>query len=107
MLITFTCNAHGDITMFGNVAEQLIKMMGHSGTIPSAISAEDVPAVLERLQQAIDSHREILSEDFQRDESDDEEEEKVRVSLANRAFPLIEMLKAAAAEECPVMWHQG
>lgn len=107
MLVTFTSKAHGDITMFGNVAEQLIKMMGHSGTIPSAIQAEDVPAVLERLKQAIASHREILPDDPQRENNDSNEEEKIQVSLANRAFPLIEMLTAAVEENCNVMWYKN
>ena len=42
MLVTFSSPAYADITMFGDVAVRLIKMMGHSGTIPSALLAEDV-----------------------------------------------------------------
>jgi hypothetical protein len=41
MLVTFTTEAYADITMFGDVAVALLKMMGHSGTVPSAIRAED------------------------------------------------------------------
>ena len=49
MLVTFSCPVYADITMFGDVAVRLLKMMGHSGTVPSAIVAADVPAALERL----------------------------------------------------------
>ena len=46
MLVTFTTDAYADITMFGDVALALLKMMGHSGTVPSAIqAAEDEPQV--------------------------------------------------------------
>lgn len=105
MLVTFTSNAHGDITMFGEVAERLLSMMGHSGTIPSAIFAKDIPEVLERLQSAIETEpaaplKEPVNED-------DEKQVEPQVSIANRAFPLIEMLKAAAAEDCNVMWREG
>lgn len=49
MSVTFTTRAYADITMFGDVALTLLKMMGHSGTVPSAILAADVPAALSRL----------------------------------------------------------
>jgi len=33
MLVTFTTDAYADITMFGDVALTLLKMMGHSKTV--------------------------------------------------------------------------
>jgi len=101
MLVTFSCNAYNDITMFGDVAKHLLKMMGHSGTIPSAIYAEDVPAVLERLKKAVETEQFKPVEDSS---SDDDEMDELRVDIATRAFPLIEMLTAAAEENCNVMW---
>ncbi len=55
MLVTFTTKAYADITMFGDVAVSLLKMMGHSGTVPGAILAADVPAALGRLTAAINA----------------------------------------------------
>ncbi len=52
MLVTFFCPAYANITMFGDVAVRLLKMMGHSGTVPSALLAENVPAALGRLEAA-------------------------------------------------------
>jgi uncharacterized protein DUF1840 len=104
MLVTFTSNAHGDIMMFGDVAERLLELMGHSGTIPSAIAAKDVPAVLERLKKAVESEPDVPNED---DSSDDDEKVSQHVSLFNRAFPLIEMLTATAEAECSVMWRKN
>ena len=43
MLVTFTCKAYADITMFGNVAASLLRLMGHSGTVPGALLAHEVP----------------------------------------------------------------
>ena len=57
MLVTFTTKAYADITMFGDVALSMLKMMGHSGTVPSAIRAADVPAALSRLKAAIDAEK--------------------------------------------------
>lgn len=101
MLVTFHSKSHADITMFGDVAKKLLQMMGHSGTIPSAISADDIPAALERLKGAIAAAapESPPDEDFEGDPIDRP------VSIAQRAFPLIEMLEAAIAEGHPVMWE--
>ena len=57
MLITFSTKAYADITMFGDVALHLIHLMGHSGSVPGAILAEDVPAALEKLKAALAARR--------------------------------------------------
>ncbi|MCP3870205.1 MAG: DUF1840 domain-containing protein [Gammaproteobacteria bacterium] len=97
MLVTFTCPAYADITMFGDIAVQLIRMMGHSGTVPSALSAEDVPSALEHLQAAVAMSTQSAVPEV------DEEGEPV-VSLSHRALPLIQLLKAAVRDGCHVMW---
>jgi hypothetical protein len=103
MLVTFTCPAYADITMFGDVAVRLIKMMGHSGTVPSALLAADVPAALARLEVAVEAEREMPEPE----KSVKDDDEEPAVSLPHRALPLIELLKAAAKAECNVMWDSN
>ena len=55
MLVTFRSKASADVVMFGDVAVRLIKLMGHSGVVPSAIFAEDVGAALCHLKQAVEA----------------------------------------------------
>jgi uncharacterized protein DUF1840 len=102
MLVTFKSGAHGEFSMFAEFAEDLLKMMGHSGTIPSALSAKDVPEALKSLKKAIEYEPGILDEETP---SDDEEEPDV--SLSGRAFPLVEMLTAAAEDGSTVMWYKN
>lgn len=97
MLVTFTTDAYADITMFGDVAQAMLKMMGHSGTVPSAILAADVPAALSRLTAGVEAAKAAPP-------VDDEDEDEPQVSLSNRALPLINLLTAAAQEGCDVMW---
>ena len=104
MLVTFTCEAYAHITMFGDVAQHLLTMMGHSGTVPGAILAEDVPAALDRLKRAIETEKAVPIPDLSRNNQDDDSNEKA-VSLRHRALPLIELLAAAAKENCNVMWN--
>jgi len=100
MLVTFSCPAYADITMFGEVAVKLLKMMGHSGEVPSAFLAEEVPAVLERLEAALKTDIQVNPSEA----SNENEDEDQKVPLSHRALPLIELLKASAKEECNVMW---
>ena len=106
MLITFSCPAYANITMFGDVAVQLIKLMGHSGTVPGALLAEDVPVALSRLAAAIEAG-EQLPEPRESGESGESEDEESAVSLPHRALPLIDLLKAAAKANCNVMWDSN
>ncbi|HCZ9680190.1 TPA: DUF1840 domain-containing protein [Vibrio parahaemolyticus] len=105
MLITFRCRSYANVTMFGDIALEMIKMMGHSGTVPGSISAQDVPDALSKLTSAL-SAKNAAKENLPTDVDVDEEEEQVEpeVSLGRRAFPLIELLKSAIKEECEVMW---
>jgi hypothetical protein len=105
MLVKFSCPACPDITMFGDVAIRLLRMMGHSGTVPSALLAEDVPAALERLQAAVAAAGGEASP--APGESTEAEDEDPPVSLRHRALPLIELLQTAAKEECNVMWDSN
>jgi len=97
MLVTFTTPVYADITMFGDVAIAMLKMMGHSGTVPSAIRAEDVPETLRQLKAAVEAGN-TLPPHVGKDT-----DEPV-VSTAHRALPLIDLLTAAAKDGCGVMW---
>jgi len=104
MLVTFKTKAHASITMFGDVAKTLIHLMGHSGTIPSAILAADVPAALERLRSGVTAHPGATLDPEPATESRDHGDE-VHVSLAHRALPLIQLLEDAAAQGEDVIWE--
>lgn len=105
MLVTFRTKAYADITMFGDVAKQLLELMGHSGTVPSAIKAEDVPAALARLEAAIAQRRAAdAAKAADEDRATDGYDGPRRVTLAQRAVPLLELLRMAAAKKHDVMW---
>jgi hypothetical protein len=105
MLVKFHTQSFADITMFGDVAIKLLHMMGHSGTVPSALSADDVAPALKQLTEALAGHKaanpddESIGDDFQGDPIERP------VGLAQRAFPLVELLTAAAAAGQNVMWE--
>lgn len=104
MLVTFKTSAHGNITMFGGVATDLLKMMGQSGNVPGALMAEDVPAALQQLQSELSNKPE---EDAPPAPLDDEDDAPTPVALGVRAKPLIDLFEAAIASNESVMWESN
>ena len=103
MLVTFKTEAYADITMFGDIALAMLKMMGHSATVPGAILAEDVPEALRRLTAAIKAQAINVQKNAPLIEDNDADEPQV--TLSTRAFPLINLLTAAAKDNAYVMWE--
>lgn len=101
MLVTFKSDHYANIILFGDVAKLLLKIMGHSGAIPGALRAEDVPAALHKLSHAVA----IESPPPTQTSTDDDEETEQYISLRHRALPLIELLESAKNNQSNVMWE--
>lgn len=99
MLVRFRSNA-GDVTMFGKDALPLIRMMGHSGTVPSAILARNLPDALRNLKQG------VATAPPPPETTADDPDEEPPVPLAKRAFPLIELLERCIQDNCDLLWEQ-
>jgi hypothetical protein len=96
MLVRFKSTDTESITMFGDVALQLLRMLGHSGTIPSAIAAKDIPNAVRNLREQLQVAGVPMTDDA---------DQEPPVALSTRAQPLIQLLKRAAAADVPVMWE--
>jgi len=107
MLVRFSSTATDSITMFGDSAKELVKMLGASGAIPGAIIAADIPPALQRLRQQLQAQAATAQTRGQADEADDDDDNdrQPAVLLASRAMPLINMLERARAANAPVMWE--
>ena len=103
MLIKFRSTNSAEFVMFSEVALQLIRLMGHGATVPGAIAAEDVPAALAQLHQALASTPPTATASVN-DGSDGVIEPNV--SLQQRAAPLLEMLGYAVTAKSYVMWDK-
>lgn len=99
MLIKFDSEV-GSFTIDGDIAVRLLKIMGHSGTVPGAILPGDIPGALARLEAAVEK----AQSDGKSPSGDADEEPEVQVSLRQRAYPLIDLLTRAAAHGKEVMW---
>ena len=80
MLVTFSTDAHADITMFRDVAPIMLEMMEHSKTVPDAIMATDIPMALDRLKSAINAEK--ASPPAQDENEDEDNKNEPAVNLA-------------------------
>lgn len=107
-LVVFRSKAAGEIFMFNETAHRLFVIMGRKDAPRGVITPEDLPAAIAALEAAIEAER-------ARDEAAQAAaEEAIRageatsaarpVSLAQRAWPLLEMLRAASKKSVEVTW---
>ena len=95
MFITFSSKAYENISYFNTLGKQLIVLMGHSGAVPGAIKAVELPDALQKLQQS------FVKPQVKSGFDDDEPPE---IGLEKRAIPLIHLLQASIKNNCDVLW---
>ncbi len=100
MIVTFKTKAYPDIIMFGDVARKLLRMMGQSGHVPGACRATSVGAARQSLQAALDE----LGPQADASQPDRRDGEP-KVTIHQRAFPLLELLAAAERGGRDVIWE--
>lgn len=99
MLVTFKTKSYANITMLGEVGLKLLGLIKFGEKVPGGIVAEDIPSALENLQQGLQSIPKEITVD------QDNDDDQPAVSLHTRAIPLIDLLRAAIADNNDVRWE--
>jgi len=107
-LIVFRSKAAGEIFMFAETARRILAIVGKEDTPRGVISAEQVGEALARLAAAVDEEKaqvERAREDAEQAQRRGEPAEGGRaITLGQRAYPLLEMLRAAQRKRVDVTW---
>lgn len=104
MLITFTSKSAADVLMYATHAKPILDLLGKD-TQRGVITAEETGDAIARIESAIaNSARPPRSASQNAAEEEDDNPAEQRVSFAARAFPLLEMLRAAQRDRQFVMW---
>lgn len=106
MLYEFKSKATGSVVMTQPVAERLLAIIGKDPGATGIITPEQMPAAIRALEAAVAAER-VAPRPAPKQDDDGEEDEAEReppISLARRAWPLIEMLKAASAADREITW---
>ncbi len=109
MLITFSSGSSADVIMFGDSAKTLLTLIGKDGNDTQGIvTVEQLPQAIARLRAAIEEDR--ARQAAQGEPDGDAAREKgetgmaAPVGLAQRAWPLLDMLERAQRAGEPVIW---
>jgi hypothetical protein len=108
-LVVFRSKAAGEIYMFPETARRIFEIIGKENAARGVISAEQVPAALARLTAAVEEEKaQLKAAERERDEAERRGEAQPPaeqpITLAQRAYPLIEMLRAAQRKNVDVTW---
>jgi hypothetical protein len=101
--------------MQGDPAQALLELGGHTGTVPGAVLAADLPTFAQRLRDGL-----LLAGDRPspavpvtasgpsepRDPDDDGPRERP-ISLRLRAVPLLDMIDTAIRQQSDLMWDRA
>jgi hypothetical protein len=112
MLITFKSKAAAEVPMYREHAKRILELL-HKDVQRGVITAAEAPAAVRTIEQEIEESRaHPASDEVARDvnahhgeQGDDSDHEGMEtVSFSTRAYPLLQMLKAARDTGADVMW---
>jgi predicted metalloendopeptidase len=112
MLITFKSKAAADVTMYKEHAKRILDLLGKNadrGVITAEENAQAVSLIENEMAQSrLHSASEAVKHDVDthhNSNGDDHDHERAQtVSFSQRAYPLLEMLRAAGQNGQTVAW---
>jgi len=108
-LVVFRSKAAGEIFMFAETTRRILEIIGRPDASRGVITAEQVPEALSRLVAAVEQEKAQAREAAAAAEQDDRRGKEgaaaeAPITLGQRTFPLIEMLRAAQKRQVDVTW---
>jgi hypothetical protein len=106
VIYKFKSKAAGDVIMLGPTGDAVLRAIGREPSPKGIIEPDDMPAAMKALEAAItaDDARRARTDDDQAAEADEAKGKPDPISLRQRAWPLVEMLKRAHGAREPVVW---
>ena len=104
MLYKFKSNAAGDVIMLGPNGDQVMRILGKDPAAQGIIEVAAMPAALAALEAAIAASENAASNPPDASAAGAPAGGAERISLRQRVWPLIEMMKRAHAGSAPIVW---
>lgn len=98
MMYKFKSQATGDLIMTQPVGDRVLSLIGKAAAPQGIIEVDQMAAAMSALEAA------VAAESPKPDGEDDGGSKADRVSLRQRVWPMVEMMKRAAAEKQPITW---
>lgn len=104
MLITFKSKAAADVLMYQQHAEPILHLLGKLSE-RGVISADEMPDAILKLEAEIARQKSMhVAKPDTEDEYVSHDQAMQSVGFSVRAFPLLEMMRAAKRDQSLIMW---
>ena len=100
MHYVFKSKADADLIMMEPAGDQILRIVGREPARQGIIEAAAIPAAMRAIEAAVAAEAAGRGND----DDDDDARREPRVGLAQRAWPLLEMMKRALAEQADIVW---
>lgn len=105
MLYKFRSKAAGDVIMMGPAGDDILRIIGKAPGASGIIEVAAMPAAIAALEQA------VAADDAAREQAEKEAQAEGKklppregVSLRQRAWPMVDMMKRSATEKADIVW---
>jgi hypothetical protein len=103
MIYTFKSKAAGDVIMLGPNGDQVMTLLGRQPAAKGIFEVKDLPQLIQTLEAAVAAEGQPPTSATQGDDARDADQ-KARVALRARIWPLVEMMRRALAAREPIVW---
>lgn len=106
MIYKFKSKAAGDVIMLGPTGDRVLGLIAKDLTPRGIIEPAQMPAAIDALAAAIDADDALRAQTAQGEPPPEDTAAGARdpISLRQRAWPLVEMMKRAHAAGEPITW---
>jgi hypothetical protein len=102
MLYKFRSKAAGDVIMLAANGEQVLRILGREPAAKGIFEVADLPAAMLALEAAVLEDERVRRE--AKDQPDAPATRESAITLRQRAWPLLEMMKRSHAARVDVVW---
>ncbi len=106
MIYKFKSKAAGDVIMLEASGDKVLALIGKDKTPQGIIEPAQMPAAIQALSEAVAADDAARARRAAGEETPDDEPAGGRdpISLRQRVWPLVEMMKRAQAADAPIVW---
>jgi len=105
MLYKFKSKAGADVIMLGPQGDQLLRLIGKEPAAQGIVAESDQAAAIAALLQAVElDEAQFAAAQAEALAAGEAPVQRAEVSLKQRAWPFVELLRAAQQAQVPVVW---
>ena len=103
MIYRFKSKAAADLIVMGPVGDMLLRIIGREPAAKGIVEVAALPAAIAAIEQAV-AAEEAARKSTPEDDADESRGGGDNVSLRQRAWPMLEMLRRSQREGADVVW---